>query len=134
MANPYDKFLNTESITEGSAPNNPYDQYLPAGDRNQSLFSTSTEDPPVDYTKPLELPEEKNPYLKFVDTGEFNTGTDEDVALSKKVGNAFYLGFIDTARGVNQMSGGDLFGASSLEELREQQKNYMKTLMALVDI
>ena len=34
----YDKFLNTESITEGSALNNPYDQYLPAGDRNQSLF------------------------------------------------------------------------------------------------
>ena len=53
MANPYDKFLNTDSITEGSALSNPYDQYLPAGDRNESSFSTSTEDPPVDYTKPL---------------------------------------------------------------------------------
>ena len=122
MANPYDKFLNTGNITNDNTISNPYDQYLNSGDRNQSLFSTSTEDPPVDYTKPLELPEEKNPYLKFVNTGEFGTGTDEDVALSKKVGNAFYLGFIDTARGVNQMSGGNLLGASSLEELREQQK------------
>ena len=59
MANPYDKFLNTESITEGSEFNNPYDQFLPAGDRNQSLFSTSTEDPPVDYTKPLEYLKKK---------------------------------------------------------------------------
>ena len=122
MANPYDKFLNTGNITNDNTISNPYDQYLNSGDRNQSLFSTSTEDPPVDYTKPLELPEEKNPYFKFVNTGEFGTGTDEDVALSKKVGNAFYLGFIDTARGVNQMSGGNLLGASSLEELREQQK------------
>ena len=126
MANPYDKFLNTESITEGSALNNPYDQYLPAGDRNQSLFSTSTEDPPVDYTKPLELPEEKNPYLKFVDTGEFNTGTDEDVALSKKVGNAFYLGFLDTARGVNQMSGMSTANEDVLNKLRAEQKELYK--------
>ena len=87
MANPYDKFLNTGNITNDNTISNPYDQYLNSGDRNQSLFSTSTEDPPVDYTKPLELPEEKNPYLKFVNTGEFGTGTEEDISLSKKIGN-----------------------------------------------
>jgi len=119
MANPYDKFLNTNSITEGSALSNPYDQYLPAGDRNESSFSTSTEDPPVDYTKPLELPEENNPYLKFVNTGEFGTGTEEDVALSKKIANAFKLGTLDTVRGVRQMSTSD---EEVLNKLRTEQK------------
>ena len=119
MANPYDKFLNTNSITEGSNLSNPYDQYLGAGDRNESLFSTSTEDPPVDYTKPLELPEEKNPYLKFVNTGEFGTGTEEDVALSKKIANAFKLGTLDTVRGVRQMSTSN---EEVLNKLRAEQK------------
>ena len=59
MANPYDKFLNTGNITNDNTISNPYDQYLNSGDRNQSLFSTSTEDPPVDYTKPLEYLKKK---------------------------------------------------------------------------
>ena len=120
MANPYDKFLNTDSVTKNNSTGNSYEQYLPAGSRStKSPFSISTEDPPVDYTKPYEMPDEKNPYSKYLDKGYFNTGTQEDIDLGKKISNAFYLGFIDTARGLRQMSTAN---EDVLNKLRADQK------------
>ena len=119
MDNPYNNFLNTEGISSNTKAANPYNQFLNSADRNESSFSTSNEDPPVDYTKPYQMPEEINPYEKFLNLGEFGTGTEEDVALSKKVGNALLLGLKDTYRGVRQMSTSD---EETLDRLRAEQK------------
>ena len=113
MDNPYNKFLKQENVVQEEQSDNPYKIFLNAENRGESSFSLSNEDPAVDYTNKYKMPDNLNPYEKFLNKGEFGTGTQEDVTLNKKVGNAFYLGFLDTARGVNQMSGGDLFGASS---------------------
>ena len=88
MDNPYNKFLKPENFTKTEQSSNPYDQYLNAEDRKVNTFSTSNEDPPVDYTKPYEMPNDINPYDQYVNKGEFGTGAPEDVALSKKISNA----------------------------------------------
>ena len=124
MANPYDKFLNTNNVTKNNSTGNSYEQYLPAGSRStKSPFSISTEDPPVDYTKPYEMPDEKNPYSKYLDKGYFNTGTQEDIDLGKKISNAFSLGFKDTVRGLRQMSTAN---EDVLDKLRAEQKELYK--------
>ena len=119
MANPYDKFLNPEDLQEQAVNQNPYDQFLNVDERNKSDLKLSNEDPKIDFTKPYEVKEDNNPYDKFLNKGEFGTGTVEDVELSKKVANAFKLGFADTARGVRQMSTTDL---ETLEKLKEDQR------------
>ena len=119
MANPYDKFLNPQDLQEQPVGQNPYDQYLNIDERGKSDLKLSNEDPEIDFTKPYEIKEDVNPYDRFLNKGEFGTGTVEDVALSKKVANAFKLGFFDTARGVKQMSASD---EETLETLRQQQK------------
>ena len=119
MANPYDKFLNPQDLQEQPVGQNPYDQYLNIDERGKSDLKLSNEDPEIDFTKPYEIKEDVNPYDRFLNKGEFGTGTVEDVALSKKVANAFKLGFFDTARGVKQMSTTD---EDTLETLRQQQK------------
>ena len=94
---------------------------FPQGLQSNTLVKTKHE---LDFTKPYEIKEDANPYDRFLNKGEFGTGTAEDVALSKKVAKAFKLGFKDTMRGVNQMSGGDvkILGGQSLEELGQEQK------------
>ena len=119
MDNPYNKFLKPENFTKTEQSSNPYDQYLNAEDRKINTFSTSNEDPAVDYTKPYEMPNDINPYDKYVNKGEFGTGAPEDVALSKKISSAFKLGFADTVRGVRQMSTSD---EDTLNKLRAEQK------------
>ena len=119
MANPYDKFLNPQDLQEQPVNKNPYDQYLNIDERGKSDLKLSNEDPEIDFTKPYEIKDDVNPYDRFLNKGEFGTGTAEDVALSKKVANAFKLGFFDTARGVKQMSTTD---EDTLETLRQQQK------------
>ena len=119
MDNPYNKFLKQESVVQEEQSNNPYNQFLNAEDRGESRFSLSTEDPPVDYTKPYEMPDDLNPYEQFINKGEFGTGTQEDVDLSKRISNAFKLGFADTVRGVRQMSTSD---KETLDKLRAEQK------------
>ena len=89
MANPYDKFLNSENLNELPIDTNPYDQYLNIDERGKSDFKLSNEDPEVDFTQPVKIPEDQNPYDKFLNTGEFGTGTAEDVELSNRVSNAF---------------------------------------------
>ena len=108
MANPYDKFLNPQDLQVQPVDQNPYDKYLNIDERGKSDLKLSNEDPELDFTKPYEIKEDANPYDRFLNKGEFGTGTAEDVALSKKVAKAFKLGFKDTMRGVNQMSGGDV--------------------------
>ena len=124
MANPYDKFLNPQDLQVQPVDQNPYDKYLNIDERGKSDLKLSNEDPELDFTKPYEIKEDANPYDRFLNKGEFGTGTAEDVALSKKVAKAFKLGFKDTMRGVNQMSGGDvkILGGQSLEELGQEQK------------
>jgi len=39
------------------------------------VINTLNEDPPVDYTKPYRMPNEKDPFAKYLDKGYFNTGT-----------------------------------------------------------
>ena len=119
MANPYDKFLNTEDLQQKSVNENPYDQFLNADERGQTDFKISNDAPEVDFTQPLEVPDDANPYDKFLNNGEFGKGIPEDVELSNKVANAFKLGFIDTYRGVKQMSTSN---EETLNELRQQQK------------
>ena len=119
MANPYDKFLNSENLNQQPADTNPYDQYLNIDERGKSDFKLSNEDPEVDFTQPVKIPEDQNPYDKFLNTGEFGTGTAEDVELSNRVSNAFKLGFADTYRGVTQMATSD---EEKLQKLRQQQK------------
>ena len=119
MANPYDKFLNPQDLQEQPVGQNPYDQYLNIDERGKSDLKLSNENPEIDFTKPYEIKEDLNPYDRYLNKGEFGTGTAEDVALSKKVANAFKLGFADTARGVKQMSATD---EDTLETLRQQQK------------
>ena len=119
MANPYDKFLNPQDLQEQPVGQNPYDQYLNIDERGKSDLKLSNEDPELDFTKPYEIKEDANPYDRFLNKGEFGTGTAEDVALSKKIANAFKLGFADTVRGVKQMSTSD---EETLETLRQQQK------------
>ena len=119
MANPYDKFLNPQDLQEQPVDQNPYNQYLNIDERGKSDLKLSNEDPELDFTKPYEIKEDANPYDRFLNKGEFGTGTAEDVALSKKIANAFKLGFADTVRGVKQMSTSD---EETLETLRQQQK------------
>ena len=119
MANPYDKFLNPQDLQEQPVGQNPYDQYLNIDERGKSDLKLSNEDPELDFTKPYQIKEDANPYDRFLNKGEFGTGTAEDVALSKKIANAFKLGFADTVRGVKQMSTSD---EETLETLRQQQK------------
>ena len=119
MDNPYNKFLKQQNIVQEEQSDNPYSQFLNAEDRGESSFSLSTEDPPVDYTKPYEMPDDLNPYEQFINKGEFGTGTQEDVDLSKRISNAFKLGFADTIRGVRQMSTSD---KETLDKLRAEQK------------
>ena len=119
MANPYDKFLNPQDLQEQPVNKNPYDQYLNIDERGKSDLKLSNEDPEIDFTKPYEIKDDVNPYDRFLNKGEFGTGTVEDVELSKKVANAFKLGFADTARGVRQMSTTDL---ETLEKLKEDQR------------
>ena len=123
MDNPYNIFLKSEAQNENVEQSNPYSKFLNAADRNETSLKTSNEDPIIDFTKPYEVGDDANPYAKFLNLGEFGKGTKEDVDLSKKVANAFKLGLLDTARGVNQIKGGKILGlGSTVEELREQQK------------
>ena len=66
MANPYDKFLNTEDLQQKSVNENPYDQFLNADERGQTDFKISNDAPEVDFTQPLEVPDDANPYDKFL--------------------------------------------------------------------
>ena len=118
MADPFSKYLNTDEQNTLEGNKNPFDKYLDASDR-PSDFKLSNEDPPVDYTKPYEMPGEKNPFTKYLDKGYFNTGTQEDIDLGKRISNAFSLGFKDTARGLRQMSTAN---EDVLNKLRSEQK------------
>ena len=118
MADPFSKYLNTDEQNTLEGNKNPFDKYLDASDR-PSDFKLSNEDPPVDYTKPYEMPGEKDPFAKYLDKGYFNTGTQEDIDLGKRISNAFSLGFKDTARGLRQMSTAN---EDVLNKLRSEQK------------
>jgi hypothetical protein len=118
VANPFSKYLNTDEQNTLEGNKNPFDKYLDASDR-PSDFKLSNEDPPVDYTKPYEMPGEKDPFAKYLDKGYFNTGTQEDIDLGKRISNAFSLGFKDTARGLRQMSTAN---EDVLNKLRSEQK------------
>ena len=69
------------------------------------------------------MPGEKDPFAKYLDTGYFGTGTQGDVDLSKKISNAFSLGFKDTVRGLRQMSTAN---EDVLDKLRSEQKELYK--------
>jgi hypothetical protein len=118
VADPFSKYLNTDEQNTLEGNKNPFDKYLDASDR-PSDFKLSNEDPPVDYTKPYEMPGEKDPFAKYLDKGYFNTGTQEDIDLGKRISNAFSLGFKDTARGLRQMSTAN---EDVLNKLRSEQK------------
>ncbi len=122
MADPFSKYLNKDeqNILEGNK--NPFNKYLDASDK-PSDFKLSNEDPPVDYTKPYKMPSEQDPFAKYLDKGYFNTGTQEDINLGKKVSNAFSLGFRDTIRGLRQMSSAN---EDVLDKLRSEQKELYK--------
>jgi len=118
VADPFSKYLNTDEQNTLEGNKNPFDKYLDASDK-PSDFKLSNEDPPVDYTKPYEMPGEKDPFAKYLDKGYFNTGTQEDIDLGKRISNAFSLGFKDTARGLRQMSTAN---EDVLNKLRSEQK------------
>ena len=119
MADPFSKYLNVEEKNTLKGNSDPFSKYLDPNERTSSDFKLSNEDPPVDYTKPYEMPGEKDPFAKYLDKGYFGTGTQEDIDLGKKISNAFYLGFIDTARGLRQMSTAN---EDVLDKLRADQK------------
>ena len=123
MADPFSKYLNAEQKNTLKGNDNPFSKYLDPNQRTSSDFKLSNEDPPVDYTKPYEMPGEKDPFAKYLDKGYFGTGTQEDIDLGKKISNAFYLGFIDTARGLRQMSTAN---EDVLDKLRAEQKELYK--------
>ena len=103
MSDPFLKYLNLDEQKTIEKNKDPFLKFLNADER-PSDFKISTEAPAVDYTKPYQMPEDNDPFSKYLDPGEFGTGTQEDIALSKKISNAFKLGFADTVRGVRQMS------------------------------
>ena len=119
MADPFSKYLNVEEKNTLKGNSDPFSKYLDPNERTSSDFKLSNEDPPVDYTKPYEMPGEKDPFAKYLDKGYFGTGTQEDIDLGRKISNAFYLGFIDTARGLRQMSTAN---EDVLDKLRADQK------------
>ena len=119
MADPFSKYLNVEEKNTLKGNSDPFSKYLDPNERTSSDFKLSNEDPPVDYTKPYEMPGEKDPFAKYLDKGYFGTGTQEDIDLGRKISNAFYLGFIDTARGLRQMSTAN---EDVLNKLRADQK------------
>jgi len=123
VADPFSKYLNAEQKNTLKGNDNPFSKYLDPNQRTSSDFKLSNEDPPVDYTKPYEMPGEKDPFAKYLDKGYFGTGTQEDIDLGKKISNAFYLGFIDTARGLRQMSTAN---EDVLDKLRAEQKELYK--------
>jgi hypothetical protein len=123
VADPFSKYLNVEEKNTLKGNSDPFSKYLDPNERTSSDFKLSNEDPPVDYTKPYEMPGEKDPFAKYLDKGYFGTGTQEDIDLGKKISNAFYLGFIDTARGLRQMSTAN---EDVLDKLRAEQKELYK--------
>ena len=123
MADPFSKYLNVEEKNTLKGNNNPFSKYLNPSERTSSDFKLSNEDPPVDYTKPYEMPGEKDPFAKYLDKGYFNTGTQEDIDLGRKISNAFSLGFKDTVRGLRQMSTAN---EDVLDKLRSEQKELYK--------
>jgi len=123
VADPFSKYLNVEEKNTLKGNNNPFSKYLNPSERTSSDFKLSNEDPPVDYTKPYEMPGEKDPFAKYLDKGYFNTGTQEDIDLGRKISNAFSLGFKDTVRGLRQMSTAN---EDVLDKLRSEQKELYK--------
>ena len=123
MADPFSKYLNVEEKNTLKGNDDPFSKYLDPNERTSSDFKLSNEDPPVDYTKPYEMPGEKDPFAKYLDKGYFGTGTQEDIDLGRKISNAFSLGFKDTVRGLRQMSTAN---EDVLDKLRSEQKELYK--------
>ena len=120
MADPFSKYLNKDEQNTLEGNKNPFNKYLDASDRPFD-FKLSNEDPPVDYTKPYEMPSDKDPFAKYLDKGYFNTGTQEDINLGRRISNAFSLGFKDTLRGLRQMS-------TANEDVRNKLRSEQKQL------